>query len=262
MIEWTNSPDAEMGLVQTQTYLQHDAGGYWFYPNWGSSDANGPMPEDYNWPYQLNQYELPFVTTSKRMAWGANFGAVGQTTYLAYGDNKNLAGYPYQSYSVFVVLDKHSRSRVASQVTEIETVQKTILSASVGSVVTSGPAGVGRADSVAYAPAGYNHIYSTWNVRANDRNGATFALNVTQGSLTNPVVVVHNYSAAAAPATILINGATKTADVDYFASLDDANNQLWLTLKGAFSATTPISIVGGPTSVISTGYLPLVCRAC
>ena len=116
MIEYANNPDAEMGLVQTQTYLQHDAGGYQFYPNWGKSDADGPMPEDFNWTYQLNQYELPSTTRSKRMAWGSNFGAVGQTSYLAYGDDKNLVGYPYQSYSLFVVLDKHSLSPVAGQV--------------------------------------------------------------------------------------------------------------------------------------------------
>ncbi len=151
VIEWANSPDAEMGLVQTQTYLQHDAGGYWFYDRWGTTDANGPMPEDYNWTYQLNQYELPSTTRSKRMAWGSNFGAVGQTSYLAYGDDKNLVGYPYQSYSVFVVLDKHSLGPVAQQVAEIETVQRTALSASVGTVVASGPAGIGRSDSVAYS---------------------------------------------------------------------------------------------------------------
>jgi hypothetical protein len=260
VIEWTNSPDAEMGLVQTQTYLQHDAGGYQFYPNWGTSDVDGPMPVDYNWTYQLNQYELPFTTTSKRMAWGSNFGAVGKTSYPAYGDDKSLVGYPYQSYSVFIVLDKHSLTPVAAQVGEIETVQKTSLSASVGSVVTLGPAGIGRADSVIYAPAGYNHIYSTWNVQADDSDQATFNLNVTQGSLTNPVVVVHNYSAAAAPATILINGTPKTADVDYFASLDNANNQLWLTLKGSFSANTAISIAGGSATVNSSTYLSLVRR--
>jgi hypothetical protein len=261
VIEWANNPDAEMGLVQTQTYLQHDAGGYWFYDNWGKSDADGPMPEDFNWTYQLNQYELPSTTRSKRMAWGSNFGAVGQTSYWAYGDDKQLVGYPYQSYSLFVVLDKHSLTPVADQVAEIETVQKTSLSASVGSVITAGPAGIGRADNVTYAPSGYNQIYSTWNVRATAGSQATFNLNVAQGALVNPIVVIHNYSAAT-PATIQINGATKTADVDYFASLDSANDQLWLTLKGSFSGSTAISIAGGPTVIKSRRYLPVVCREC
>jgi hypothetical protein len=261
VIEWTNNPDAEMGLVQTQTYLQHDAGGYWFYDRWGGVEPNGPMPEDFNWTYQLNQYELP-DSTSKRMAWGSNFGAVGQTSYWAYGGDKTLVGYPYQSYSVFVVLDRHSLNPVADQVAEIETVQKASVTASVGSVITAGPAGIGRPDTVTYAPAGYNQIYSTWNVRANAGNQATFNLNVAQGSLTNPIVVIHNYNAAAAPANILVNGAIKNADVDYFASLDSANHQLWLTLKGSFSGSTAIGVAGGPSTIRSTRYLPVVCRAC
>jgi hypothetical protein len=57
-------------------------------------------------------------------------------------------------------------------------------------------------------------------------------------------------------------GATKSADVDYFASLDSTNHQLWLTLKGSFSGSTPISIAGGPPSSRSTQYLPVVCREC
>jgi hypothetical protein len=257
VIEYTVSPDAEMGLVQTQTYQQHDAGGYWFYPKWGSSDADGPMPENYNWTYQLNQYELPFVTTSRRMAWGANFGAVGQTAYPAYGDDKTLSGYPYQSYSVFVVLDKHSLSPVAAQMAEIETAQQTALSATVGTIVTTGPAGVGRSDTVTYAPAGYNQIYSTWNVRASDANAAAFTFNVAQGALSNPIVVIHNYRAFTPPATILVNGVSKDADVDYFASLDLASHQLWLTLKGQFSGATSISLAGSTAPPI-TNHLPLL----
>ncbi len=257
VIEYTVNPDAEMGLVQTQTYLQHDAGGYWLYPRWGTADVDGPMPEDYNWTYQLNQYELPFLTTSKRMAWGANFGAVGQTSYPAYGDDKTLSGYPYQSYSVFVVLDRHSLSPVAGQMAEIETVQQTALSATVGSVVTSGPAGIGRPDTVTYAPVGYNQIYSTWNVQAAAASAASFSLNVAQGTLSNPVVVVHGYQSFVAPASIEVNGATWAADVDYFASVDPASNQLWLTLKGDLSGTTTISLAGSPELPLTT-YLPQI----
>jgi hypothetical protein len=259
VVEYTVSPDAEMGLVQTQTYLQHDAGGYWFYPKWGTSDADGPMPEDYNWTYQLNQYELPFTTTSKRMAWGSNFGAVGRTAYPAYGDDKTLSGYPYQSYSVFVVLDKHSRGPVAGQVGQVEAVQGTALSATAGSVVTSGPAGIGRPDTAAYAPAGYNQIYSTWNVRADAAGAAAFTLNAAQGALANPIVVIHNYQAALAPATISVNGISRAADVGYFASLDAASNQLWLTLRGQFSGPTQISLTASGEPPIST-YLPQIIR--
>ena len=37
------SSDSEMGAVQSQTYQQKDAGGYWFYKNWGKTWPNpGP----------------------------------------------------------------------------------------------------------------------------------------------------------------------------------------------------------------------------
>ncbi len=259
VIEWTVNPDAEMGLVQSQTYLQHDAGGYWFYPNWGTTDPDGPLPENFNWTYQLNQYELPFVTTSKRLAWGSNFGAVGQTAYPAYGDDRTLVGYPYQSYSVFVVLDRHSLNPVATQVTRIETVQNSTLNATVGTIVTSGPAGIGRADTILYDPPGYDPIYSTWNVQAVAGNQAAFNLNISQGTVRNPIVVIHNYTAAVPP-TILINGAIKLADVHYFASMDTAQNQLWLTLNDLFSGNIQVHIEGVTAPPAHNVYLPLIHR--
>lgn len=263
VVEYAGQPDAEMGLVQSQSYLQHDAGGYWFYDQWGNTDADGPMPEDWNWPYQLNQYELPWGSSSKRLAWGANYGAVGQTHYAAYGEpgpGGSLTGYPYQSYSVFVVLDRHSLTPVARQVTEIENVQATTLTASVGSVVTSGPAGLGRADTISYSPAGYNPIYSTWEVRADGSGEAVFNLNVASGALADPVLVVHDYQALAAPATILVNGVPRTADVDYFASLDADNHVLWVTLKGSFSGNTQIAVSGSIFTPSAWVYLPAVWR--
>lgn len=260
VIEWTTTPDAEMGLVQSQTYLQHDAGGFWFYDKWGTTDLDGPMPVAFNWTYQLNQYELPFTTTSKRMAWGTNFGAVGQTAYPAYGDDRTLVGYPYQSYSVFVVLDRHSLNPVASQVSQIETVQNSSLTATAGTVLTSGPAGIGRPDSVIYEPTGYDPIYSTWNVQTASANSATFNLNVAQGELHNPIFVIHNYTAVSAPQSIQINGAAKSADIDYFASLDAANNRLWLTLNGSFSNDTQIHVDGAALPPAHNIYLPALSR--
>ena len=166
-MEWVDKSDAEMGIVQTQTYVQKDAGGYWFYKNWGKTSANqvrddgqiGQMPISWNWAYQLNQYELCFpeaescagvTTASHRLSWGTNYGAVGGDTkgapgtYPSFGDDKRLVGFPYQSYSVFAVLGKHTGQTVLTQAHEIEIVQKTSLTATVGTVVTDGPGGVGQ----------------------------------------------------------------------------------------------------------------------
>lgn len=248
VVEWINNNDAEQGLVQTQTWQQQDAGGYWLYGQWGTNHPNGPMPESWNWPYQLNQYELPFTTASKRMAWGTNYGAVGQTQYSALGDTKTLSGYPFLSYSVYLVLDKHSKNPVNTQVTEIENIQRTSLTASTGVVVTSGPGGVGRTDSVIYQPVGYNQIFGTWEVRADNTNKAVFTVNPSNTALKNPIFVVRNYTLAVVPQSILINGVLKQANVDYFPSVDLVSQALWITLNDNISTLTTISIGMDPSS--------------
>jgi hypothetical protein len=261
--EWTDAPDAEMGVVQTQTYLQHDAGGYWYYSNWGKTSANrtndssqvGNMPSTWNWPYQLNQYSLCMEdvscvdtpTDSHRLAWGTNYGAVGGSTagspmYSAFGDDKQLVGHPYQSYSVFMVLGKSSESTVFSQVSEIETVQKTALSASVGSVVTSAPGGVGRTDELALDPPGYDARYAVWRAQASG-NALEFSAEVEAGSLYNPVLVVEDYTSASAPA-ITFNGETLTNDIDYVVSIDAVTQTAWITFRLPWTGSTAIEISG------------------
>lgn len=50
IVPYIHSPvsakDAEMGLVQPQTFAQHDAGGYDAYTYWNKTSPHGPMPED------------------------------------------------------------------------------------------------------------------------------------------------------------------------------------------------------------------------
>lgn len=240
-MEWASAADAEMGLVQTQTWQQHDAGGYWGYDRWTKVSTSGPMPEDYNWPYQLNQYEVPYTLKSKRLAWGSNQGAVGQSSYPSLGYGRNLSGYPYQSYSVNIVFGRHSTNAVAGQVAETEAAQRVSLVASTGSVVTQGPGGVGRTDLVPYQPAGYNPIFGTFELNAAS-NRVVFGFNVSSGAISNPVIVVRGYSATTLPATIAVNGVTKFADIDYFASLDATSGALYVTLKGAVSGSNQIEI--------------------
>ena len=243
-MEWTDTPDAEMGSVQTQTWMEHDAGGYWNYSTWGTKSASGPMPQDFDWTYQLNQYELPFPggQKSKRLAWGANTGAVGQSSYNAYGDDKQLSGYPYQSYSVFMVLGRHSTAAVAAEVADVETVQHTHLTADVGSVWTTGPAGIARTDTTTLDPVGWDARYATWNVdSAGNHARVTMTVDAGAGPLVDPILVVHGYSAAAPPA-VKLDGATLVPDADYFLTLDAAAKQLWVTLRRAVSGAHTLEI--------------------
>lgn len=243
-LEWSNAADAEMGLVATRAWETKieggDYGGGMLMQHWGKTGTNLLADiNDWEWPFQLNQYELPFVTTSHRVAWGANYGAVGQSSYTAFG--KTLGGYPYQSYAVYVVLGAHSAGAVAAQVREIETVQTATLTASRGTVSTQGSAGVARTDTVAYTPAGFDPIHATWDAHAAG-NAATLVLSVPSGSLAQPVFRIHDYTAAAVPSHVAFGGKTLVADADYFATLDPATSSLWVTLNLVATGTGTLTI--------------------
>ena len=238
---WTKSPDAEMGSVQTQTWRQHDAGGGWLYGSWDKSYPGGPMPQDWNWTYQLNQYQLAQSTRSHRLAWGTNYGAVGATEYEVYGADRKVSGYPYQSYSVFMVLGRHSTNTVLGQVGQVESFQDVRMTASVGQVLTQGPAGIARTDTVLYEPVGYNPILATWEVRA-DANRARFDFTTGARPVDSPVFVIRGYTASAPPARVSLGGVTLVPDVDYFASLDDAGDAVWLTLARSLTGTATLSL--------------------
>ncbi|MBK8066087.1 MAG: hypothetical protein IPK27_00205 [Rhodanobacteraceae bacterium] len=245
---WTSAVDATMGTVQTQTIVQQDAGGYFGTNRWNSTSAAGlactvfgnnyRMPCDFNWPYQSINYSLGGggATNNTRLAWGSNFGWLGQQAYFTHGSafwggplpNTTASGWPRKSYATFVVLDRHSEDPVGAQVAEIETVQTTTASAAVGSVRTSGPAGVARPDSVTYAPAGWNHVRAAWAFDAAG-NQLDANLAVANGALRRPLLIVSNWTAAL-PAGIRFNGQTLVQDVDYLPSLRADTNELWITL--------------------------------
>jgi hypothetical protein len=239
---WSSSADAEMGLVQSQTWARKVAGGDYgagLLSNlWGTTGSNllNDVP-DWLWPFQLNQYELPFVANSHRLAWGSNYGAVGQTSYTAFG--KTLSGYPYQSYAVYVVLGTHSGKAVLAQASAVETAQATALTASRGTVSTQGPGGVGRADSVPYSLAGFNPVYGAFEAHAT-ANAATLRFQVASGKLVNPLLRLLDYSAAVPRVTL--DGVPLTPEVHFFASVQAPSQTLWLTLNVALSGTSVLTI--------------------
>ena len=252
VVMWSDSADAEMGEVQTQTMAAHlsggDYGGGLLANCWNrtsSSPGNclrqpgGTLLQDWLWPFQLNQYELPFVTTSKRMAWGMTYGAVGQRSYQAFG--QQFVGYPYQSYSVYLVLGKRSEHPTDAQVSEVTVASGASLTATVGAVVVSGPAGAGRTDAAAYSPAGYDPVYGAWVITAASGR-ASFQLDPGAGSLLNPVFRIQNWTSSSAPGRVQLAGRDLAPDVDYFVTVDATRHELWLTLNRNASSVQQLSV--------------------
>jgi hypothetical protein len=253
---WTTAIDATMGTVQTQPITLQDAGGYFGSDRWNTTSTSNacnagdeypgspahPMPCTFNWDYQSINYSLdpgnPSSTTNNtRLAWGTEFGFLGQSAYHINGStfwggpvaDATASGYPKKSYSLYVVLGLHSTDAVATQVTQAEAAQSTTVSATIGSVVTSGPAGVNRSDTITYTPAGYDAVYGAlaFNAAANQLD-ANISTTVT---LSKPLIIIRNYTAGAYPTTVKFGGTTLTMDTDYFPSLRTDKNELWITLN-------------------------------
>ncbi len=263
---WIDTPDAEMGAVQTQTWLQHNTGGSWFHSNWGRTSANRDvgdgstfgswmMPTNWQWPYQLNQYEMmdnTSPTASKRCAWGVMYGAVGRTSYSGYGYENTYSGHPYQSYSVATVIGQHSTAAVQTQVTRTERILDATLTATTGALVTAGPGGAGRTDSVAYAKAGYNATYGAYELTA--AGGAFSATLATTGAVKNPTFLIRGMGGI--PATISLDGTALAADQGYYASYDPVSQSLWLTVATDWNGSHTLASGAGVPPAVSVAVAP------
>lgn len=263
---WIHAANAQMGLVQTSLLATHDAGngGYTnsggFQGTTSATVASGNACADapgyklfcvWDWPFQSienNFYGganvVPTATTNgRRFAWGARLGAIGRNTYSNYV-NATVTQAQAKSYSTFVVLGENGAgvNPVGDQVNELQRILKTAspitATASLGTLATSGAAGIGRSDAQTYTRAGYNPVYSTWDVTA---SASKATLNwVTSGadSLKNPVVRLLSYSVGTAPTSVTFNGALLAADTDYLASVDITTSTLWITLLRTISGAT------------------------
>jgi hypothetical protein len=284
-MQWINPAqgDAEMGHVatvpisvcdqgiDTQT-SQYDNPPDLFDPR----DKSGTsLPADNTQAYQIinEAATLPTsgTTNSKRLTWGANWGRVGG--FDEYGQyTSGLTNYSQHStdplnqplqgarasgllmaYSVFVVFGPHLGSyetgTVGQQVTQMQNAALASLSASTGSVKTTGPAGVGNAatTTITYTPAGYNPIYSTWEVTSSGNAVNATLTPAASTSLDHPVFVVNNFTAAQLPGTISVGPG-----LAYFATLDTAGQRLWVTVNSVVTSPVKLFVSGSPAPLADT----------
>ena len=251
---WSDPLDAEQGSVQTWDWQRRDAGYGWLYPNWGRTSANkvvsdgAPatqnMPADWNWTYQLNQYEISYDSASKRMQWGTNFGIVGQANYSGYGDDRSVSGYPYTQRTIRMAMG--AKGATLAEVDQVTRSLDVALTATEGTVATSGPKGFGAAAGTTetFVPAGWNHVYGVFElVAAANNGGVRFTMAPNGGTISKPVFRIRSFTQAV-PATISASGATLTNNTDYLASIvtNEGAPELWLTLLRDLSSSTEIAI--------------------
>jgi hypothetical protein len=265
---WMSGVDATMGLTQTQTISQQDAGGgrkpygnydvsaYWnaasptvACPDGSFDGQTGvahSMPCVQYWPYQANSFSYTDITNptnDAKMTWGTQYGFLGQTAYPLNDSTlpagSTASGYPLKSYSVYVIFGEHSGNPVGTQSTQVDTMQSVTLSINggIGTVAGSGAAGVNRVDTRAYSPAGYDPIASALTFDAVS-NALDATIAVGTGTLNKPLIVIRNYTSEQYPTTVKIGGTTLTVDTDYFPSMRASTSELWITLNRNLSGAS------------------------
>jgi len=249
-VMWTDSNSSEMAVVQTEKYTTKGAGYGWFYTNWGKTSANKvidsgtpstqTMPYDWNWTYQLNQYNFPYDANSKLMAWGTNMGSVGQTSYPVYGDSSNISGYPKRNSSVLFNLG--AKGSVDSLTNDIQAMCESTVTATIGSVTTSGPAGVGDSSTISYGTSSFDPVYSVYTLTAAS-NSLAASINLGTKTIKNPMFRIKSYTGTTSP-VVKLNGVTLTQNVDYFVSVVsfDTSNEMWLTFNSNVTGTFTIAV--------------------
>ncbi|HZE99030.1 MAG TPA: hypothetical protein VE981_18640 [Planctomycetota bacterium] len=255
--------DLEAGVVQTQPWTQQDAGGYWWADTaWGKTSANMPlsspampvkgMPVNWDCPFQLNAYE---DYAGEKLAWGTNSGFVGSASYQRIGyTTPPTPGAPHQGYSTYILLNKYSQGLTDATIASMEAVQQTTLTASTGTVLTSGPRHLNLAGNATYQPAGWDHVYGAWSLTAGAGNATSFNVAVASGSLLRPLFVIGNYMAATPPATVTLGPTALTSGTDYSASVNATDHKLWLTLNRTL--TGPTNAVGLSAAAAPPGPAP------
>lgn len=247
---WTDSSNLEIGAVQTEAYTTKDGGQMNFYQQWGKTSATKTvtgctpntqvMPLDYCFTYQMNQYDFPYDANAKRFAWGTNSGSVGQTAAWNYSWTASYSGYPYRSSSV--MMNMGQKGETDTLVGQVEKTLASSVSASIGTVPTTGPAGINNANTITYATAGYDPVYGVFVVTASG-NQVAMTINSGANTLVNPMIRIKNYTTTV-PNTIVVGGVTLYKDVDFFGSAVtfDGSSEMWLTLNRSITGSTTITV--------------------
>ena len=127
---------------------------------------------------------------------------------------------------------------------QAQTIDKTVFTVTGAATrKDAGAKGISDTTLETYAPAGFNHVYSTWEADLTGTAAIVLNWQVLVGqSLVGSSIVLNNYARAVSPTSLSLNGTTLIANQDYFASVIPSTNQLWITLKNNLSNSATLRI--------------------
>lgn len=280
--EWTANVNAEMGIVETRPgdlemgypdrVVGRERGATSAIAYTDARDCSGfedprtyRMPCVNGWPYQLVNYDwdpagdkpIGEATGTKLVAWGSPYGWLGASKFDLFDYSGAANGRGDRSFATFIVLGPHLRtdpttgSRVPDgdvdrTVRQVEGYAAAAISdLTHGAVVTEAPRGPGATQRKTLVN-GYNDTYAAFALRA-DANEVAFTLSPASDlPVQHPIFIVAKYKSRSVPdirvggEPITVNDGTAASGA--FVSIDEATDELWVTLNADLAKPTEISI--------------------
>ena len=279
---WTATINAEMGIVQTKVLdkemgygdrvVGRERGKTSAAAFTNKGDCVGfsdprvySLPCVNGWPYQLMNYDWdpgtgkPAIeaTGTKLMAWGTPYGFLGSSSFGNMDNSGNADGRGDRSYATFIVLGPKNRFNAVTAKYELDgdvalTIKavEALAAAKIAptapfTLATQAPRGPGATDQKTLVN-GYNDTRTAYELVAlNNQSLFTFTP-ATGKPVTSPIFVLRNYTSGKLP-TITINGAAVTVNdgtptSGTFVSLNEADQELWVTVNSKISAATTVAI--------------------
>jgi hypothetical protein len=181
--------------------------------------------------YQMNFFD---DYRSKRLTWGTRFG-------ILHGGFGATPG--YYDYSLAMHLGRASEAGAPALIQETEGVHSgaVVVRALQGALLTSGPEGSGNPTPKTYSPAGYNHVYRTWELRAAG-NVAALWFDAGAAGYRWPVFVVHGFTGDDLNVVSVTLNGVPLAPSAFAASLDAVNDRLYVTLRSRLAGENVVRI--------------------
>ncbi len=251
---WEWAHNREIGYIATQTFTQQNQGA----PVWSDglpASGSGFDPAgagafgaagDQVW---RTDFQMNFYDQGIKITWGQPYGWM---------DNSADATVPsclkngWGQYSLSIVLEAQPDAagmRVRDENRAIHS-GKVAFTAVTGTVKAQGPVGMANPALQTLSPAGYDHNFRAWWASASG-NQASVNLDISDPaqSLVSPMFRFSDMPAL--PSGVTLNGIALVSGKDYFASLDAAGREVWITVAKTLRGKNLIVLSPGQADIFS-----------
>jgi hypothetical protein len=245
---WEWAHNREIGYIATQSFTQQNQG----VPAWsdglpasgaGFDPASGGAFGSAGDQVWRTDYQMNFYDQGIKITWGQPFGWMNNSADAKVpGCLKGGWG----QYSLSIVLDAKPDGGVMRVRNENRAIHsgKVAFAAAIGTVKAQGPVGAANPAPQPLSPAGYDHNHRAWWAAAAG-NQASISLDIGDAALSLVSPVFRFSDMTALPSAVTLNGTALEAGKDYYASLDAAGKEVWITVAKSLRGQNKIVLSPG-----------------